>query len=155
MIQRIQSLYLLLTSLLPVLFLSGPFLEFFNSSGSSIHMNLRGIWETSSAGNPQMIRSLIPLSGIMIMISILSLTAIFLYKKRKIQMKLVGIVILFTIIFIGLMLYFFLWLSGKFQAELVPVYRMFIPLLILILGILAYLGIRKDENLVKSIDRLR
>jgi len=118
-------------------------------------MNFRGIWESSLAGNPQLIRSLVPLSGIMIMVSILSLTAIFLFKKRKIQMKLVGIVILFTIIFIGLMLYFFLWLSGKFQAELVPVYRMFIPVLILIFGILAYLGIRKDENLVKSLDRLR
>ncbi len=91
---------------------------------------------------------------IMILIIILSVAAIFLFKKRKIQLKLAGVIILLTIIFIGLMLYYLFRLSGEFQAELVPVYRMFIPVLILIFGILAYLGIRKDENLVKSLDRL-
>jgi len=155
MIQRIQSLYLLLTSLLPVLFLSGNYLKFFNNSGSEFYMNLSGIWESKASGDPQMISSLIPLSGIMILIFILSSTAIFLFKKRKIQLKLAGAIILLTIVHIGLMVYYIFWVTGKFQAELVPVYRMFIPVLILIFGILAYLGIRRDENLVKSLDRLR
>lgn len=155
MIQRIQSLYLLLTSLLPVLFLSSNYLKFFNDSGSVYYMNFRGIWESEASGAPQLISSLILLSGIMLLIIILSVTAIFLFKKRKIQMKLAGSVILFTILYIGLMLYYILWVTGKYQAELVPVYRMFIPVLILIFGILAYMGIRRDENLVKSLDRLR
>jgi hypothetical protein len=34
-------------------------------------------------------------------------------------------------------------------------FRMFIPLLVLILGTLALKGIKKDENLVRSYDRLR
>ncbi len=155
MIQRIQSLYLLLTSLLAVLFLSGNYLKFFNNSGSEFYMNFRGIWESKASGDPQMISSLILLSGIMILIFILSSAAIFLFKKRKIQMKLAGAIILLAIVHIGLMLYYIFWVTEKFQAELVPVYRMFIPVLILIFGILAYLGIRKDENLVKSLDRLR
>lgn len=155
MIQRIQSLYLLLTSLLPVLFLSGNYLKFLNNSGSEFYMNFRGLWESGAPGNTRMINSLIPLSGIMILIIILSVVSILLFKKRKIQLKLAGVIIVLTIIFIGLMLYYLFRLSGKFQAELVPVYRMCIPVLILIFGILAYLGIRKDENLVKSLDRLR
>jgi drug/metabolite transporter (DMT)-like permease len=118
-------------------------------------MNFRGIWESKASGDPQMISSLILLSGIMILIFILSSAAIFLFKKRKIQMKLAGAIILLAIVHIGLMLYYIFWVTEKFQAELVPVYRMFIPVLILIFGILAYLGIRKDENLVKSLDRLR
>jgi hypothetical protein len=155
MIQRIQSLYLLLTSLLSLLFLNGRFLNFFNKSGSEIYMNIRGIWESSAEGNPQMIISLIPLSLIILLICILSFLAIFLFKKRKLQLRLAGTVIFLTIVFIGMTLYYLFWLTGSYQAELVPGFKMLIPLLILILGILAYMGIKKDEKLVKSYDRLR
>lgn len=155
MIQRIQSLYLLMTSLLSILFLNGSFLTFLNSSGTEITMNFNGIWESSVAGNPQMIRNLIPLSVIILIICILSFTAIFLFKKRKIQLKLTVSVILLAILFIGLMSFYAFWTTGKYQAKLVPGFKMFIPLLILVFGILAYRGIRKDENLVKSYDRLR
>jgi len=155
MIQRIQSLYLLLTSLLPILFLSGTFLKFFNKSGTGYYVDFRGLWESGVPGGTRMINSLIPLSGVMILITILSVTAILFFKKRKVQMKLVGTIILLTIIFIGVMIFLFFRISEKFQAEILLVYRMFIPVLILIFGILAYQGIRKDENLVKSLDRLR
>lgn len=155
MIQRIQSLYLLMTSLLSILFLSGSFLTFLNSSGTEITMNFNGIRESSVAGNPQMIRNLIPLSVIILIICILSFIAIFLFKKRKIQLKLTVSVILLAILFIGLMSFYAFWTTGKYQAKLVPGFKMFIPLLMLVFGILAYRGIRKDENLVKSYDRLR
>lgn len=155
MIQRIQSLFLLLTSLLSLLFLNGSFLKFFNSSGSEIYMNFMGIWKSSAGSNPQIIKGLIPLSVIVLVICILSFSAIFLFKKRKLQLRLVFIVILLTIVFIGIMLYYLFWVTGKFQAELVPGFKMLIPLLILIFGILAYRGIKRDENLVKSYDRLR
>ena len=114
-----------------------------------------GIWESSAGGNPKIIKSLIPLSVIVLVISILSFTAIFLFKKRKLQLKLAVTVIILTIVFIGMALYYLFWVTGKFQAEPVPGFKMLIPLLILIFEILAYLGIKRDENLVKSYDRLR
>lgn len=144
-----------MTSLLSILFLSGSFLTFLNSSGTEITMNFNGIRESSVAGNPQMIRNLIPLSVIILIICILSFIAIFLFKKRKIQLKLTVSVILLAILFIGLMSFYAFWTTGKYQAKLVPGFKMFIPLLMLVFGILAYRGIRKDENLVKSYDRLR
>ena len=155
MIQRIQSLYLLLTSLLAGLFLSGTFLKFFNKSGSEFNVNYRGLWESGAAGDPQIINSLMPIPAIMILIIIVSVTAIFLFKKRRIQIKLAGAVMLLAIFSIGLMLYGIFLVTREYQVGIVPVYRMFIPVLILIFGILAYAGIRKDENLVKSLDRLR
>lgn len=118
-------------------------------------MNYRGLWQTGAAGDPQMQVIVIPVSAIMILIIIVSVAAIFLFKKRKIQMKLAGAVMVLAIFSIGLMLYAIFMVTGEFQAQLVPVYRMFIPVLILIFGILAYIGIRKDEKLVKSLDRLR
>jgi hypothetical protein len=118
-------------------------------------MNFMGIWESSTGGSPQIIKSLIPISVIVLLICILSFSAIFLYKKRKLQLKLVVAVIFLTIVFIGLTLYYLLWVIGKFQAEPVPGFKMLIPLLILISGIMAYRGIKRDENLVRSYERLR
>jgi glucan phosphoethanolaminetransferase (alkaline phosphatase superfamily) len=155
MIQRIQSLFLLLTSLLSLLFLNGSFLKFFNSSGTDIYMNFMGIWESPAGGNPQIIKSLIPLSVIVLLICILSFSAIFLFRNRKLQLKLAVAVIILTIVFIGITLYYLIWVTAQFHAEPVPGYKMLIPLLILISGTLAYRGIKKDENLVKSYDRLR
>jgi hypothetical protein len=86
---------------------------------------------------------------------LLSFTAIFLFRKRKIQLKLTFFLIIMTIIFIGIILYYIIWVTGKYQAEIIIGYRMFIPFVMLILEILAFKGIKNDENLVKSYDRLR
>ena len=118
-------------------------------------MNFMGIWESSAGSNPQIIKSLIPLSVIVLVICIVSFSAIFLYKKRKLQLRLVLIVILLTVVFIAIMLYYLFWITEKFQAELVPGFKILIPLLILIFGILAFIGIKRDEKLVRSYDRLR
>jgi 4-amino-4-deoxy-L-arabinose transferase-like glycosyltransferase len=118
-------------------------------------MNFMGIWESSAGGNPQIIKSLIPLSVVVLAICILSFSAIFLFKQRRLQLKLAVIIILLTVAFIGMTLFYLFWVTGKYHAELIPGFNMLIPLLIFISGILAYRGIKRDENLVKSYDRLR
>jgi hypothetical protein len=118
-------------------------------------MNFMGIWESSAGGNPQIIKSLIPLSVIVLVICILSFSAIFLFKNRKLQLKLAVVVIILTVVFIAMTLYYLFWVTGKYDVELVPGFKMLIPLLIFISGILAYRGIKRDENLVRSYDRLR
>lgn len=155
MIQRIQSLYLLLTSLLSLLFLNGSYLKFFNKSGYEVFMNFRGIWESSGTTDPEKIKSLIPLFVMMIIIFVLSLSAIFFFKKRRIQLKLTLAIILLSIVVIGLILFYAVWITKKYQAVLAPGFKMFVPLLILIFATLALRGIKKDENRVRSYDRLR
>jgi amino acid permease len=118
-------------------------------------MNFMGIWETPTGGSPQIINSLIPLSVIILAICILSFLAIFLFKNRKVQLKVAAFVILLTIVMIGMILFYFFRVTGKYQAEPVPGYKMIIPLLILVSGILAHRGIKRDEKLVKSYERLR
>jgi len=155
MIQRIQSLYLLLTSLLTLLFLSGDFLKFFNKSGSEITMNLSGIWQSSGAGSQGLIQSQIPLSVIILLIAIISAAAIFFFRNRRLQMKLtIGLILLSSVLLLYLTLFAVL-IINRYSVELVPVIRMIIPPLVLILSILAYRGIKNDENLVRSYDRLR
>jgi hypothetical protein len=155
MIQRIQSLYLLLTSLLSLLFLSGNFLKFFNRSGSEVIMNFNGIWLLSGAGNPELLQTQIPFSIIALLIPVLSLTAIFLYKKRSLQMKFTIGVIILDIVFMLYLIFFAYLIINRYHVELVPFINMIIPPLVIILSILAYTRIKKDENLVRSYDRLR
>ncbi len=155
MIQRIQSVYLLLTSLLSVLFLKGDILTFKKEAGTDIVMNLMGAFQHSATGSLDKIQNQIPVPVTLLAILLLSLAAIFFYRKRKLQMKLTLVVIAFNIAFIAILLFYTLTIINNNQAILVKGYKMFIPLLMLLFEILAYRGIRKDEALVKSYDRLR
>ncbi len=155
MIQRIQSLYLLLTSLLSILFLSGSFLTFLNNSGTEITVNFTGIWQSAGEGNVKLIKNQFALSVIIILISLISFAAIFFFRNRKFQMKLVLASIFLAVTSIALIVFYAISGIVKYQADIIPGIRMIIPLLILISGILAYRGIRKDENLVRSYNRLR
>ena len=88
---------------------------------------------------------------------LLSLVAIFTFKKRKLQLLFVNINILFTITLVALI---FLFYSDHFFRDIVkvqPSYQIggFIPLISLVFLILAFRAIRKDEALLKSADRLR
>ena len=118
MIQRIQSLYLLLLAAL------GAILFFYGE-----HLALT-------------------ISVLTILISLLSLFTIFLFSKRKIQIKLAKLLIALIIILICATCYYAL-------SEYNIWSMMVISALQLLLAILAYLGMKRDDNLVKSYDRLR
>jgi LPXTG-motif cell wall-anchored protein len=155
MIQRIQSVYLLLTSLLSVLFLKGNILVFKKEISTEIVMNIKGAYQLTATGSLDKIQNQIPALIILATILLLSLAAIFFYRKRKLQMKLTLGVIALIIAFIATLLFYTVSIINKYQAVVVVGYKMFIPLLMIMFGILACKGIRKDEELVKSYDRLR
>jgi hypothetical protein len=55
----------------------------------------------------------------------------------------------------GAVAYYILIFIQSHNVSLVPGIKTFIPVVTIILSILAYRGIKKDEALVKSYDRLR
>ena len=123
MIQRIQSVYLLLiTALMAVLAI----------------MTYNVIWW-------------LPL--VFVLLGIVSLVAIFLYKKRKSQMWVVRIFLL-TIIVVLTHNFYINWQVDFHPNKIVAA----IGIVCLVSGILAILALRaihKDEKLVRSLDRLR
>jgi hypothetical protein len=155
MIQRIQSLYLLLTTLLSGLFLKGSFLKFIDNEGSRIIVNFTGIYKVTGNKGFDLIEKLLPLSIIFILIPVISGLAIFLYKNRKLQLKITLILIIISIVLIAISIYYGISLINSFHTTFVPGITMFVPFLILVLTILAHRGIKKDEALVKSYDRIR
>jgi hypothetical protein len=155
MIQRIQSVYLFLTTLMSILFLNGSFINFINKTGVITKLTFKGIEEGSSAQGFTLIESLLPLSIVLLLIGAISLIAIFFFKKRTVQLWLSGILIGLASFLILACSHSSYLIITKRSAEIVPGFKMALPFLMLIFSILAYRGIRKDENLVKSYDRLR
>lgn len=141
MIQRIQSVWLLLAALVMAAIFYFPSYKFEGSSmlPMSIGDDFVGI--------------------ILAALSILlSLFAIFKFKTRKTQISLAWLNIL---VCIGLQAWLFIRInnfnSQPTNANIAGHYWVgsFVPIVVIILLFMAKAGIRKDEKLVKSLDRLR
>jgi hypothetical protein len=155
MIQRIQSVYLSLIVLISLLLFKGSLLVFTENTGSVINVTFNGIFRDTNGQGIVMIESLLPLSILIVLVPVVSLITIFLFKKRNVQLLLVKFLIgLLSAFILGSSFYIYLILS-KYSSEFIPGIKMAIPFILLILAILALKGIRKDDQLVKSYDRLR
>jgi len=143
MIQRIQTVYLLLTSVI-----SGVLIFVFN------------LWETIKQEIfvvDLFSRESITLKVIPFMFfasALLALIAIFLFKNRKLQFVFGRIIILINLFLLGLLIYLSLNLSGEASVSEKGI-GMFLPVLAILFIVLANKAIKKDEDLVKSVDRLR
>lgn len=91
------------------------------------------------------------LTVVLILFGVLS---IFSYKNRKRQILLNTFSIIINALLIGLLAYWLLNLSGGIKVPEKGIEPVF-PLISLICLLLANVYIRKDERLVKSVDRLR
>ncbi len=138
MIQRQQTLWLLLAAVASFLSFKFPFY-----TGNIVQNNMSVFEELDGGSNLY----LLILSGASVLISAI---AIFLYKDRKTQLKLTFAGILIAIVL--LILYFTevnKFTNGNFALTAVFVFA------ILIGYIMAAKGIWKDQKLVKSLDKLR
>ena len=85
---------------------------------------------------------------------LLALLSIFSYKKRMRQILLNNINIFINALLLGLLAYWLLTLSGGIDFPEKGIEPIF-PLIAVICLLIANIYIRKDERLVKSVDRLR
>ncbi|MAQ76248.1 MAG: hypothetical protein CL613_07945 [Aquimarina sp.] len=136
MIQRIQSLYLLLAA-----GVSGAISVFLpygvNTSGTELY----------AYEDPFVF-------GLFMLSAVLSLITIFLYKNRKLQFVLGRVNIILNFILLGVFVYWSLNVSGETIVSEKGI-GMFIPVISIVLLVMANKAIKRDEDLVKSVDRLR
>ena len=137
MIQRVQSLYLLI-SLFLTAGLTFVFSLWKNADGLDIY-----------AKNDLVIFALFMASGL------LALIAIFSYKNRQTQFVLGRLNIILNFILLGLFVYRSLNLSGETAEVSEKGIGMLIPVFSIVFLVLANKAIKRDEDLVKSVDRLR
>lgn len=106
-------------------------------------------------GQDVVISDSIPLLNIgSIVLVIIGALSIFSFKNRKRQILLNTISIIINVLLIGVLAYWLLNLSGGIQIPEKGIEPIF-PLIAIICLLIANMYIRKDERLVKSVDRLR
>ncbi|MFQ6599971.1 DUF4293 domain-containing protein [Flavobacterium sp. C3NV] len=137
MIQRIQTVYLILTFIATsVLMLFIPLWTL--KGGALFYFNQDPIYNV-----------IVGLSTMLTIVSIIS------YKKRQNQFVMNRLNIILNLILLGLFVYRSLNLSGETLAVSEKDIGMFLPIVAIVLLVLANKAIKKDEDLVKSVDRLR
>jgi hypothetical protein len=154
MIQRIQSLYLLLAAALMALTLCLPIAMFTVASGEVFTLSA---FSLSSALQSQ---STLWMGILLSLAAALPLVTIFLFKNRMLQVRLCAVEIVVLLGCIAFMAIYF-WLSGANALEdAVVLHRQFgwaaiMPIVALVFTALAARATFKDEVLVRSLDRIR
>ena len=143
MIQRIQTIFLLLSVLLSVLLLYLPVYELQSMAATTAEINRFTI--SSSA-------ILAIINGV---VGIFCLIAIFLYKNRNLQIRICNLSLLLTCVLIGLLFFVADTMSSSMNQKVHYLYGSYFPLIQILVIYLAIRNIKRDENLVKSADRLR
>lgn len=137
MIQRVQSIYLLLAALAAILFL---FIPFGTITYNNETMILKGEMNL-----------LIIISCIFL--ALISIAAIFLFRNRTLQMRVVLVNGILSVLFIGFITY------GVTLHAINDAFRpqpgIIFPLFVMLFNFLAHRSIKHDEILVRSMDRLR
>lgn len=136
MVQRIQTVYLLLVMVLSLL-------AIFSFS----------VW-TDASKTPVFARSIPVLWVSFSAVAVLAFYSLFNFKNRQLQFVINRINLLINLFLLGFFAYQSLNLSGEAQVSEKGI-GMLIPIFSIVLLVLANKAIKKDEALVKSADRLR
>jgi DMSO reductase anchor subunit len=142
MIQRIQSVWLLIASFICCILFIMPLFSY----------TVNGVENLLRANN---FYPLLLIDGVM---AIYPLLAIFRYKERKQQRRFAIVAISSCTAFIGVMLMRISSLHNNTKDIMNEHYLLpgaLMPVLSILFNVLAILAINKDEKLVKSMDRLR
>lgn len=162
MIQRRQTIYMLLSAIVSALLFFMP-LASFDANGNIMKFTIFGIQKPLENLTLSTTYTW-PLVVLTILMVLAPIVTIFLYKKRELQVRLCRLNMLVTIIFIGLIFLYYesdlqqviAAVEGdEYQLDVAYFIGMVFPLINLVLEILAIRGIKKDIELLKSIDRLR
>lgn len=145
MIQRIQSIFLLISGIAFLSLFMVPF-------------------ATSDVVIPQLFNDLVYniqdspiLLGLCILGGLISIVAIFLYNNRPLQLKMTYVATVFSILLplVVILLIYNEGTSGANADKIDDELGIYLPFVSLVFCILAARYIGKDENTVRSMDRLR
>ncbi len=156
MIQRIQTLYLFIVSIMMLLMFFFPITGYY---GDLETLKFTLLEVENMVPDSNLVFSpytSYPLLLFVVGILIMSIAIITLYKHRLRQMKMIKVVILLNIVLImGIFIIYSRWLQSVSGGAEAFETAAFFPLISLVFLILAYRSVRKDEKLVRSADRLR
>ncbi|MDC8006138.1 DUF4293 domain-containing protein [Aureisphaera galaxeae] len=136
MLQRIQTIYMILAALS-----MGALYQWFPSL-------------TDDSGAVVMAKNNPLLLGLMGGVVLLCILSILNFKKRQLQFVLNRLAIILNFVLLGVFVYRSLTVSGETLVSEKGI-GMLLPIISIVFLVLANKAIKRDEDLVKSVDRLR
>jgi peptidoglycan/LPS O-acetylase OafA/YrhL len=152
MIQRVQSIWLFLASLTLFLLLILPIVAT-HAGNTELWLQVAGVYSRTADGVLKT-TSYPGLLGLTVAGCVLCLIAIFLFKNRSLQKNMIIVAIVLILVIILCIASYAYQLTSGFQHVSLNIGAA-LPLLALIFCALAFRGIRHDEQLIRSADRLR
>ncbi len=158
MIQRIQSIWLLLAAAVILALFMFPYAQFGDFAGLAKAVKITGVYGVGPDGHPLRETTFILQIIGTVIVGLLPIFTIFKFKSRKVQKQLIFLNIVLIILFA-------IWLYSTASTALstynqylgannIGVGFFLLPIAIIFLS-MALGAIRKDDLLIKSADRLR
>lgn len=149
MIQRIQTIYLLVVAILMVVMMSFPVGNLIAADYTVTEFTNLALVAADGTSDYAPWAMFV----ILLVVGAVALGTIFLYKKRMLQIRLTLFSIILLIGYYATMVAFVLMLKG--ESNFAPSWTLCLPLVAIVLDWLAIRAIGKDEMLVKAYERLR
>lgn len=154
MIQRIQSLFLLAATILSTITIFHPLSSMILPEKIEAEFFTYGLMIVEDSS--QMLYNTFPIVILAVVTTLLNFIAILTYKRRELQMRICVYNILLTIgLIISIFCYYFLIRKNLHVLTHSFSYSIVLPFINVILIFQAFRGIRRDDLLLKSYNRLR
>jgi len=158
MLQRIQSVFLAIVAIASVMVFFFPLADYYHEYNGNYQFFIYGV--RCMDPEPKVVFSqffTIPLIALAAASFLFALTALFSYKNRSLQIRICSFNLIINVVLVAVIFFFY---ATRIQSmtQIEPNYRhlgILFPLVSILCLILGTRAIRKDENLVKSADRLR
>ncbi len=153
MIQRIQTLYLLLALILTFMLFFLPVAELLSGNNQLLEFKSSGLFD---AETDEIIIQTVPVTILLAVVTSLYSFGILLYKRRILQGRICMLNILLLVGLAGLLFFYlnFVFRRVDITGSSFRIGALF-PVICIILTYLAYRGIHRDEKIVRSADTIR
>ncbi len=156
MIQRIQSFWLFLATTIIFSLLLFPYLQLLNTDGTATAIKVTGVYQNIN-GQGVKTQEFLALTIITVLMGMLPFLVIFQYKNRRRQLFAIYIIIA---LIVGYALWMYKTAMDVIGDSVELTYRNYgigvlLPVLAIVFLLLAVRGIRHDDKLIRSSERLR
>lgn len=149
MIQRIQSIYLLLSAIIMGVACSLPLVQFTLSPETSATLYAFSLQQDAESAK------LWSLGIAFAITALLNFIIIFLFSKRRLQIKCTHYACLLKVAILAVIAYYTYILNTTDVSSIKPAFGLICIPVAMVLDWMAVKAIRKDEELVRSVDRIR
>ncbi|MBN2480976.1 MAG: DUF4293 domain-containing protein [Bacteroidales bacterium] len=156
MIQRVQSVYLLLVTVLMSIFLVSSYAEIVPDQNQTVSFYTYAVQQEGDADDSETVMNTTPLLILVLMTGLVSFVNIFLFQNRILQIRICVFNSILIIVQLVLIYFYYTGIKSDFEPDH-PVFRIpvILPIISIILNFMAYRAIHHDEALVNSYNRIR